>query len=229
MPARIDFGLVWAAARIDGRVISDAGIGVPGVVLSVAAPNGTPIGATSDAEGRFVFAVPPGTFRVTLNAASLPAGYSIAGQHERSVTVEADQPQQMSFEVAALRSVAGRAAAASEVRIESLKRTAVVDAEGNFVFRSMPSGTFTITACGASGTVTLPAGPAMVRDISSVSFRAKRGIPRFRGSLAPLGMTLSPAWRPAHSDSPATQSRHGGGSRSWADMRRSRAAARWMW
>ena len=169
IPAHIDFGLVWAAARIDGRVIDDAGAGIPGAVLSAAAPNGPAISATSDAEGRFVFAVPPGTFRVGLVAESLPPGYSIARQHERNVKVEPDQPQSVSFEVRALRSVAGRAAGASEVRIESLGRTAPVDAEGNFVFRSMPSGTFTMAARSGgrtiSRTVTLPPEPVTVRDV----------------------------------------------------------------
>ena len=167
--AHIDFGLVWAAARIDGRVISDAGTGISGAVLSAAAQNGAPISTTSDTEGRFVFAVPPGTFRVGLTAESLPPGYTAVGQREQNVTVEPDQPKSMSFEVRALRSVAGRATGASEVQIESLGKTAPVDTQGNFVFRSMPSGTFTIT--GRSGgrtvsrTVTLPAEPTTMRDV----------------------------------------------------------------
>jgi cell division septation protein DedD len=174
VPARIDFGLVWAAARIDGRVISDAGTGIPGAVLSAdAAQNGPPIKATisttSDVEGRFDFAVPPGTFRIALTTESLPPGYSIVGQHERNVTVEPDKPQSVSFEVHALRSVAGRAAGASEVQIESLGRTVRADAAGNFVFRSMPSGTFTITARTGgrtvSSAVTLPAEPTIMRDV----------------------------------------------------------------
>jgi hypothetical protein len=177
VPAHIDFGVVWAAARIDGHVISDAGVGIPGVVLSVDALKGPAIKApiqatistTSDAQGRFVLAVPPGTFRVELTAESLPAGYSITAQRERNVTVETDQPQSVSFEVHAFRSVAGRAAGASEVQIESLGRTAPVDAEGNFVFRSLPSGTFTITARIGGRTVsrdvTVPTEPAMMRDV----------------------------------------------------------------
>jgi len=169
VPARVDFGLVWAAARIDGRVISDAGVGIPGAVLSVSAQNGPPISSTSDSEGRFVFAVPPGTFRVAFTSESLPPGYSFAGQRERNLKAEPDHPQSVSFEVRAIRSVAGRAAGASEVQIESLGRTAPVDAQGNFVFRSMPSGTFTITARSVgrtvSSTVTLPPEPTTIRDV----------------------------------------------------------------
>ena len=169
VPGQVDFGLVWAAARIDGRVISDAGAGVGSVVLSAAAPNGSLITATSDAEGRFVLAVPPGSYRVSLAAESLPAGYSPVGPVEQTVTIQADQPQSMSFDLQALRSVTGRASGASEVQIASLRRTARVDRDGNFVFRSMPSGTFElITRNGGravSASVTLPAEPAMVRDV----------------------------------------------------------------
>jgi Pilus formation protein N terminal region len=169
VPARIDFGLVWAAARIDGRVVSDAGAGLSGAVLSAISKNGQLISATSDSEGRFVFAVPPGSFRIGLASESLPAGYSIGGLREFDVTAEADAPQSVSFEVRALRSVAGRAPGASEVRIESLGRTAVVDANGDFVFRSMPAGIFTLTASIGSQrvtkTVTLPAEPATIRDV----------------------------------------------------------------
>jgi hypothetical protein len=167
--AHVDFGLVWAAARIDGRVISDAGAGVPGVVVNAIAQNGHPISATSDFQGLFVFAVPPGTFRVGMTEESLPAGYSVAGLRERSVTVEPEQPQSVTFDVRVRRSIAGHAAGASEVRIESLGMTARVDPEGSFLFRSMPSGTFTIVARAGgravSRTVTLPDEPAIVRDV----------------------------------------------------------------
>jgi hypothetical protein len=169
VPARIDFGLVWAAARIDGRVVSDAGAGLSGAVLSAISKNGQLISATSDTEGRFVFAVPPGVFRIGLASESLPSGYSIGGLREFDVTVEADAPRSVSFEVRALRSVAGRAPGASEVRIESLGRTAVVDANGDFVFRSMPAGIFTLTATigsqRASQTITLPPEPVTIRDV----------------------------------------------------------------
>jgi hypothetical protein len=167
--AHIDFGLVWAAARIDGRVISDAGVAIQGAVLTATAQNGHRISATSDAQGLFVFAIPPGSFRVAITEESLAAGYSIAGPRERNVTVASGQPQSVMFDVRVRRSIAGRAAGASEVRIESLGLTARVDLDGNFLFRSMPFGTFTIVA-GIGGhtvtrTVTLPAEPAIIRDV----------------------------------------------------------------
>jgi hypothetical protein len=168
-PARVDFGLVWAAARIAGRVISDAGTGVAGVVLSAIALHGIPIGATSDAEGSFVFAVPPVSFRIVLAPESLPAGYSINGGVEQPVMAETDRPQSIVFPVQARRSIAGYAAGAAEVRIESLGLSAPVDATGNFLFRAMPAGTFTLTAdIGGQvfrRTLTVPAHPTMIDEV----------------------------------------------------------------
>jgi hypothetical protein len=167
--AHVDFGLVWAAARLEGRVITDAGVGLPDAVVSVSGANGLAVTTTTDAEGRFVFAVPPGTLQVELATGSLTSGYALVGVHQRTVTVEPDQPQSVSFEAKALRSIAGKAAGASEVQIASLGRSARVDIEGNFVFRSMPSGTFTITGRSRgraiSTTVTLPVDPAMLGNV----------------------------------------------------------------
>jgi cell division septation protein DedD len=168
-PARVDFGLVRAGARIAGRVISDAGTGVAGVVLSATALHGIPIGATSDAEGSFVFTVPPGSFRIVLAPESLPAGYSMEGGAEQPVMAEADRPQSIVFPVQARRSIAGYAAGASEVRIESLGMSAPVDRTGNFLFRAMPAGTFTLTAVIGGQvlrrTLTVPARPTMIDEV----------------------------------------------------------------
>jgi cell division septation protein DedD len=72
--------------------------------------------------------------------------------------------------VVALRSVAGTIAGASEVMIDVLNRRAEVDASGNFVFRSLPAGHFTLTAKVGGRVVThdvtLPAEPATLRDVA---------------------------------------------------------------
>ncbi len=167
--ARVDFGLVWAGGRIDGRITNDAGAGLPSATFFAAAQSGPPILATSDANGRFAFVVPPGAFRIWLAVESLPIGYSIAGPQEQHVTVAADEPQLISFEVRALRSVGGSASGASAVRIDSLGREAPVDAEGKFLFRTMPPGTFLLAARIGGRTVTravtLPPEPAMIQDV----------------------------------------------------------------
>lgn len=134
-----------------------------------ASPGGAPMSTTTDAEGRFTFAVPPGTFAVNLATQSLPPGYSMAGPSERQVSVGTDTPQSLTFDLQVRRSIGGRAAGAKEVRIDSLGKTAPTDADGNFLFRSMPAGTFTLTALvhgkPVSSVVTLPPAPAMISDI----------------------------------------------------------------
>jgi cell division septation protein DedD len=166
----VDFGLIWTPARISGSVISDASLAIGGVALSVTAQNGSQFTATTDSDGQFVLNVPEGQYRLEIVAESLPPGYIFSGQNQQAVVVAADHPEKVSFEVRALRSIAGTIAGASEVRLEPLGRTTATDPSGNFVFRSLPAGTFTITSRSARGTVartvTLPAEPTSLQDIT---------------------------------------------------------------
>jgi len=166
--ARVDFGVVWSSARLIGRVASDANIGIAGVIIAAIAPNDVRVAAATDSNGQFTLAVPAGTYRVALVPETLPADYSTE-EKERNVTLVADVPQTMSFGVTALRSVAGTVSGASEVTIESLDRRAAVDASGNFVFRSLPAGHFTLAAKIGNRLithdVTMPAEPVTLRDV----------------------------------------------------------------
>ena len=169
VPAQVDFGLVWTPARIAGRVLSDANVGIPGVVVSATGENDRSITATTDSEGEFVLSTPPGRYDVSLAPESLPSGYSVTGASSRTAEAVADRPQNVTFEVRALRSIAGSAPGTSEVRIDALGRTASTDAAGNYVFRSLPSGTFTLSARRSgelvTRSITLPAEPIMLRDV----------------------------------------------------------------
>ena len=164
--AKVDFGLVWTPARIAGRVLSDANLGIAGVVVSAALENGKAFTATTDSDGGFALSTPPGAYKVTIAPESLPPGYTMVGEGERTAEAAPDRPQTVGFEVRALRSVAGTAPGATEVRIPEIGRTAATDAEGHFVFRSLPAGTFTLTARNGSTTITLPAEPTMLRDVT---------------------------------------------------------------
>lgn len=166
--ARVDFGVIWSSARLNGRVASDANVGIAGVTIAAVAPNDVRIAATTDSDGRFVLAVPAGSYRVALVPDTLPAGYATE-EGEQSVTLAADVPRTTSFAVVALRSAAGTIAGAHEVMIESLGRRAAVDEHGNFVFRSLPAGPLSLTANTGGRIVkreiTLPAEPVTLRDI----------------------------------------------------------------
>jgi cell division septation protein DedD len=162
-----DFGLVWSPARIIGRVVSDASLGIAGAAINAKTTKGADMSATTDSEGGFVLAGPAGEYTIDLAAESLPPGYTIKEKSKR-VNAPADQPRNVAFEVEALRSVTGKVEGGpAEIRIEPLGRTVTSDAAGNFVFRSLPPGTFTITARRgeriASRAITVPAEPAMLK------------------------------------------------------------------
>jgi hypothetical protein len=162
-----DFGLVWSPARIIGRVVSDASAGISGAAINARTTKGADMSATTDTEGGFVLAGPAGEYTIDLAAESLPAGYAIKGNNSRVVNATADQPVNVAFEVEALRSIAGTVdGGPAEVRIDPLGLTVTSDAAGNFVFRSLPPGTFTISARRggrvASKIVTVPAEPAVL-------------------------------------------------------------------
>jgi cell division septation protein DedD len=159
--------LVWSPARIIGRVTSDAHLGIAGAAINARTTKGADMSATTDSEGSFVLAGPAGEYTIDLLPESLPAGYAIKGPSRLVVNAPADQPKDVAFNVQALRSVAGRVEGGSaEIRIEPLGRTVTSDAAGNFVFRSLPPGTFTITAQRGgrttSRTITVPAEPVVL-------------------------------------------------------------------
>jgi cell division septation protein DedD len=167
-----DFGLVWSPARIIGRVVSDANLGIAGAAINARTTKGADMNAITDSEGAFVLAGPAGEYTIDLAAESLPAGYTIK-ESKRVVTAPADVPKTIAFEVEALRSIAGTVdGGPAEVRIEPLGRTVMSDAAGNYVFRSLPAGTFTITARRgdrvASRSVTVPVEPMVQKAAALV-------------------------------------------------------------
>ncbi|MBV9068273.1 MAG: SPOR domain-containing protein [Acidobacteria bacterium] len=185
-PGRADFGLVWSPARIIGRVASDANLGIAGAVINARTTKGADMSATTDSEGGFVLAGPAGEYTIDLAAESLPAGYVFRGA-KRVVNAPADQPLTVAFQVEALRSVSGTVSGGpAEIRIEPLGLTVTSDTAGGFVFRSLPPGTFTITARRggrvASSTVTVPVEPAVLN--TSLTF-AETAPPAAAAVVAP--------------------------------------------
>jgi hypothetical protein len=192
---RADFGLVWSPARIIGRVVSDANLSIAGAVLNARTTKGADMSATTDSEGGFVLAGPAGEYTIDLALESLPAGYTIK-ETKRVVTAPADVPQTIVFEVEALRSIAGTVdGGPAQVRIEPLGLTVTSDAAGNYVFRSLPAGTFTITARRggrvASRSVTVPVEPivqkAAVLVLSDIAVETPRVPSAVRAFFVQLG------------------------------------------
>lgn len=168
-PSTVNFGLVWSPARVSGRVVSDANAGIAGVVIDVRGKNGVQLHATTDSEGGFAVPTPAGEYTIALSADSLPAGYTAGPSTEQTLRLEADQPREANFHVAALRSISGTGAPSAEVELQPLGRKTTADAKGNYAFRSLPAGTFTLVAKSERGTatrtVTLPAEPVTLRAV----------------------------------------------------------------
>jgi cell division septation protein DedD len=169
-PSTVNFGLVWSPARVSGRVVSDANVGIAGAVIDAIGTSGLKLHATTDSEGSFVLPTPAGEYTVALATESLPPGYIGGDETVRTLRLEADRPQTIAFPVHALRSISGTTGAANaEVELQPLGKKTTADAQGNYAFRSLPAGTFTIVARAAQGTatraMTLPAEPVTLRSV----------------------------------------------------------------
>jgi hypothetical protein len=159
----VDFGIANTPARMIGSVVSDAGLGVGGVVVLLVRGERR-ITAISGADGHFSIAVPPGEWRASIDRDSLPSTYMIAGG-ETPVALDRGAPRTVDFNVIAIRSIAGHLAHRGEIEVVELHRRVATDVEGNFLFRSMPAGTYTLKSGGMSTKVSLPKEPASVKDV----------------------------------------------------------------
>jgi neutral amino acid transport system permease protein len=78
--------------RVGGRLAED-GQGVPGVTISVATSDGTPVGAAeSDEDGRWSLTLPePGTYLVTIDVETLPADIGLRNPERTTVEVRVNE------------------------------------------------------------------------------------------------------------------------------------------
>jgi hypothetical protein len=90
---RIAFGVATTPARLIGTVKSDSGVGVGGVRVLLMR-GAQQILATTDSDGQFIVAAPPGEWQLSIIADSVPPGYLLAGLNvARSVMLDRAQPQ----------------------------------------------------------------------------------------------------------------------------------------
>jgi hypothetical protein len=157
----VDFGVANTPARVVGSVVSDAGVGVGGVAI-VLTRGDRRITTTSGADGHFSIAAPPGEWLASIDRESLPSAY-VASDGATQVALDRGTPKTVNLAVTALRSVSGRLARRGEVEIVELHRRVATDAEGNFLFRSMPAGTYTVKSGNRSTRVVLSKEPVTVK------------------------------------------------------------------
>jgi hypothetical protein len=157
----VDFGVANTPARLVGSVVSDAGLGVGGVVVSLSRGERL-ITATSGADGHFSIAAPPGEWRASIDRESLSSEY-VASSDVHDVALDRGAPKTLNLAVTALRSISGRLSSPGIVEIVELQRRVKTDGEGNFLFRSLPAGTFTLRSGSASIRVVVSKEPGTVK------------------------------------------------------------------
>ncbi len=179
--AEVNFGVGLSSARLFGFVRSDAGIGLPGVEISIS-KGPQHFSAQTDAEGKFrVEGLYRGEYEVKLDIDSVPPGYSLAELETQRTTVEASAPGQIAFTLKAIRNISGRVTIYDRashqqmpvpkmtVLLRELSRSSVTDENGVYLFRVLPAGHYRLIVIyqgkESKRDVVLPDAPAFPKDI----------------------------------------------------------------
>ena len=200
--ASVHFGVAWSRSSLWGVVLADGGTGINGVLLHVNSGDRRMTVRTAD-DGTFVVkGLAPGEYDVAIDAGSVPAGYPVDSLVAQRVRVEQAEPGRARFVLRPYRSIAGRArmldrnsgqyVALPGVTVElfPLGRKSVTGANGQYVFRNLPAGHYTIVARqgGRENTavVSVAEGPAIVRDADVTVLQAGAAATSISALLASL-------------------------------------------
>ena len=179
--ASVDFGIGRSLSSVRGILRTDAGLGVPGVVVHVTSSDRQITARTGD-DGAFVAdGLPAGTYDVAIEAGSVPAGYPVSTLETLRVEAKENAPGRVTFVLQPYRSVSGRARVfnrqsgqyvalpGATLELRPLGRKLVTDANGLYAFRDLPPGEYTVVASHGKEehivAVTVPAGPAFLKEI----------------------------------------------------------------
>lgn len=166
-----NFSLSFAAARLSGRVLSDAGVPLGGVSLRIEGRQSHT--ATTDSSGAFRFAGPSEEVKLSLQPDSLPPGYELTGLGAVVKRLAAGAPMVSDFVVHAQRVLEGRVVGGEGTAVSVLAleagRSVVPDADGRFVLRGLPAGPLTMLVKTSEGevrySVEMPAKPGVMSGV----------------------------------------------------------------
>ena len=179
--AFVHFGVALSRSSLRGVVRTDAGLGLGGVVVHIAGDDRRTTIRTAD-DGTFVAeGLSAGEYDVTIEAGSVPAGYPVNTLARQRVRVQETVPGRVTFVLTPYRSLSGRARlfnretgqyvslVGATVELQPLRRQSVTDASGQYAFRDLPPGEYTIVAKHGGRdhvqAVSVPEGPAVVKDM----------------------------------------------------------------
>ena len=175
----VNFGITFSRARLIGRILNDAGAPVSGVKVGVFEGPKVYSSETDDGGAFTIVDLNPGTFRAEIDPESLPMGYVSDGLKPIEGELTVGLPKQITFRVQAIRTISGKVSiydseqnrevglSGITVRVVETGAECVSDREGNYLFRQMPSGTFTLVVSYRGRdfklSVNLPPTPAFSR------------------------------------------------------------------
>lgn len=165
--ATVNFGIGHTLSGLMGRVMNDAGHGIGGITVLITS-RGSKWSTATDADGSFfTSSLIAGDYDVRLDEDSLPVGYSTEALVEpQQVTVGAASPGNAVFTVRAFRSISGRVfsydskagryipVAHTQVVLRELGLSALTDVTGQYLFRNLVAGTYTVSVSNEAQTST---------------------------------------------------------------------------
>jgi len=169
--SEVGFSLSYAAARLSGRVLSDAGVPLSGVTLQVQGTSRTT--TSTDSSGHFRFAGPPGEVSLSVLPESLPPGYELVQLAPLVKLLRTGAPAEADIVIRAQRAVEGRVLGASGKTVSVVAveagRSVQADENGRFLLRGLPAGALTLVVKNQDGEahhpVVVPAQPGVVSGV----------------------------------------------------------------
>ena len=182
--AEVEFGIAASQASLLVQVLDDSQRGVADLPVTVEG-GVRKFAAASSAGGRLLLPqVEAGSYDVSIDPDTLPAGYVLGDPAAAHVILSPASPGKVVLGVRALRSVGGQVLvydtkvlrevglAGAEVVLPGLSRRSVTDAQGRYLFRNLPSGAFTISATSGGRTITraiaIPDEPSQQNNLNLV-------------------------------------------------------------
>jgi hypothetical protein len=182
--AELFFGIARSLSSLGGEIRDDVNRGIAGVVVAIQGDKSR-LSAISGGDGKFLVPrLPDGPYSVSVDPDSLPAGYLIDSPASVQVTTKSGGASRANLRIRALRNISGRVVLYDRklgqyvgipdvaVTLNELSLRNKTASDGRFLFRELPSGTFTVSAEYEGQTINkivkIPEDPAQIANINLI-------------------------------------------------------------